>query len=132
MVSFLPPLTFTPFFTENSYFLVEVLLNNSNLYLVQAIWFLVHCYEDQGRIDEALKMCEEVGQLVQDFGGEGLALQHKFWQLQLEKKEELLKLKEQTEKDGVANDKATSLPSGESTDSPSLVQPKKVMKDFTF
>ncbi|KAL3450886.1 hypothetical protein BJX65DRAFT_322376 [Aspergillus insuetus] len=44
---------------------------------VKAMWFLVHCYEDQGKISEALEMGEEVAQLVVNFGGKGLGRQHK-------------------------------------------------------
>ncbi|KAL4943875.1 hypothetical protein BDV06DRAFT_220835 [Aspergillus oleicola] len=62
---------------------------------VQAMWFLVHCREDQGQISEALKICQELVELIRDFGGEGLGQQHKFWGYVNEKKEELLKLGEQ-------------------------------------
>ncbi|KAK2861092.1 hypothetical protein FQN49_004556 [Arthroderma sp. PD_2] len=90
---------------------------------VQAMWFLVHCYEDQGKIDDALNMCQDVTQLVHNFGGEGLGRKHKLCQNLKEKREELLTLKE--------HNAADTLPSGSQAYS-SAIPPKKVVKDFTF
>ncbi|KAM3442054.1 hypothetical protein NHJ13734_002553 [Beauveria thailandica] len=45
----------------------------------QAMWFLVHCYEDQGRIVKALELCEQLHELLRGFGGDTLAQQHKLW-----------------------------------------------------
>ncbi|RAH48301.1 tetratricopeptide repeat domain-containing protein [Aspergillus brunneoviolaceus CBS 621.78] len=44
---------------------------------IQAMWFLLHSYEDQGRVDDALRISEEITQLLYDFGGEGLGPKHK-------------------------------------------------------
>ncbi|KAJ5752058.1 Tetratricopeptide-like helical [Penicillium odoratum] len=98
---------------------------------VQAMWFLVHCYEDQGRIDDALKMCEEVLHLVHDFGGQGLGRKHKMWQNLMEKKEELLTLKECISY-SAADDESHTLWPHQQTHSSSGIPPKKVVKDFTF
>ncbi|OQE24853.1 hypothetical protein PENFLA_c009G08522 [Penicillium flavigenum] len=93
---------------------------------VQVMWFLVHCYEDQGKIEDALNMCEDVIQIVSNFGGEGLGQQHKLWQSLKEKKEELLKLKEQDQNHVIVD--SADVPSI----SASAMPPKKVVKDFTF
>ncbi|KAM3431252.1 hypothetical protein MY4824_007259 [Beauveria thailandica] len=45
----------------------------------QAMWFLFHCYEDQGRIVKALELCEQLHELLRGFGGDTLAQQHKLW-----------------------------------------------------
>lgn len=95
------------------------------------MWFLLHCYEDQGKIDEALKLCEEVSRLVHDFGGEGLGQQHKFWQYLEEKRAELLELDEQGKKYGVAGEGSVSLNRLQTCSSPGI-PPKKVVKGFTF
>ncbi|KXG49652.1 Tetratricopeptide-like helical [Penicillium griseofulvum] len=96
---------------------------------VQAMWFLVHCYEDQGKIKDALNMCEDVIQIVSNFGGEGLGQQHKLWQSLKEKKQELLNLKEQGQNNGLV-DRGVS--SSHSSAGSSKTRPKKVVKDFTF
>jgi hypothetical protein len=94
------------------------------------MWFLVHCYEDQGKIEDALNMCEDVIQIVSNFGGEGLGQQHKLWQSLMEKKEELLKLKEQDRNHDIADGAGVS--SSRLPTSSSAIPPKKVVKDFTF
>jgi hypothetical protein len=96
------------------------------------MWFLVHCYEDQGRIDDSLKMCEEVIQLVHDFGGEGLGRKHKMWQNLMEKKEELLRLKECVNYSAADGEAHTLWPHPPTHSSSSEIPPKKVVKDFTF
>ncbi|KAK3180120.1 hypothetical protein K4F52_008521 [Lecanicillium sp. MT-2017a] len=55
----------------------------------QAMWFLAHCYEDQGKIDEALTICKQISELLQNFGGEGLGKQHKLWRYVGEKEQVL-------------------------------------------
>lgn len=92
------------------------------------MWFLVHCYEDEGKIDDAVSMCEELAELIRDFGGEGLGQQHKLWQYVGEKKEELLSLKDRIGKQLVATDERNFL----QTHSSSRTPPKKVVKDLTF
>ena len=94
------------------------------------MWFLVHCYEDQGKIEDALSMCEDVIQIVSNFGGEGLGQKHKLWQSLKEKKEELLKLKDQDRNHGIAD--GADIPSSRLPASSSAILPKKVVKDFTF
>ncbi|KGO57336.1 Tetratricopeptide-like helical [Penicillium expansum] len=96
---------------------------------VQAMWFLVHCYEDQGKIEDALNMTEDLIQIVSNFGGEGLGQQHKLWISLNEKKEEILKVKEEG-RDHIVADSAGVSSSGLSTSS--AIPPKKVVKDFTF
>lgn len=93
------------------------------------MWFLVHCYEDQGKIEDALNMTEDLIQIVSNFGGEGLGQQHKLWISLNEKKEEILKVKEEG-RDHIVADSAGVSSSGLSTSS--AIPPKKVVKDFTF
>ncbi|KAL5335183.1 hypothetical protein BJX70DRAFT_410666 [Aspergillus crustosus] len=93
---------------------------------VQAMWFLVHCREDQGRIGDALGLCEELVVLIRDFGGEGLGPQHKLWGHVNEKKDEL-KLKTQ-EKDRSGSGNGNGTPTWTVVGIP----PKKVIKGFTF
>lgn len=93
------------------------------------MWFLVHCYEDQGKIEDALNMTEDLIQIVSNFGGEGLGQQHKLWISLNKKKEELLKVKEEG-RDHIVADSAGVSSSGLSTSS--AIPPKKVVKDFTF
>ncbi|KAK2748973.1 hypothetical protein FQN57_007256 [Myotisia sp. PD_48] len=95
---------------------------------LQAMWFLAHCYEDQGRIDDALKICEQLTELLRTFGGETTKKPHKLWQYVAEKKEELLGLKEQNEKYTVTGDERNVSPIG----SLPQIPPKKVVKDLTF
>ncbi|KAL2845384.1 tetratricopeptide repeat domain-containing protein [Aspergillus pseudodeflectus] len=90
---------------------------------VQAMWFLVHCHEDQGKISEALQMGEKVTQLVANFGGKGLGRQHKLWGYVQEKNEQLLKLKKQGGRCMVA------VLAGDEERTP---PPKKVVKGLTF
>jgi tetratricopeptide (TPR) repeat protein len=106
----------------------SVLVGNHFASVVQSMWFLVHCYEDQGNIDDALKMCEKVAQLVQHFGGEGQGRHHKFWGYVQEKKEELLRLRGQ-----IQNNDATEHEAGNfSSINHSAIPPKRVIKGFTF
>ncbi|KAL3460319.1 tetratricopeptide repeat domain-containing protein [Aspergillus heterothallicus] len=95
---------------------------------VQSMWFLVHCYEDQGNIDDALKMCEDVAQLVQHFGGEGQGRHHKFWGYIQEKREELLRLLDHSQKNDATEHKVGNCLSIDH----SAIPPKRVIKGFTF
>lgn len=98
-------------------------------YVVQAMWFLVHCLEDQGKIDDALDMCEKVTHLVQEFGGQRLGQKHKFWQYLKEKNVELLRKQKEMSSAGGGQ----CLPSDhKQTTPPSAVPPKKIVKGFTF
>ena len=101
---------------------------------VQAMWFLVHCYEDQGKLDAALDICEDLLRLVHDFGGEGLGQKHKFWQLLLEKRDYLLHIRggEDTISVVDAVDDVSELPPGLLQDSPAVIPPKMVIKNFTY
>jgi tetratricopeptide (TPR) repeat protein len=104
-------------------FELQVANNTYSTLSVQAMWFLVHCYEDQGKISEALQMGEKVTQLVANFGGKGLGRQHKLWGYVQEKNEQLLKLKKQGGRCMVA-----ALAGDEERTPP----PKKVVKGLTF
>ena len=105
----------------------KILAINIFTYLVQAMWFLVHCYEDQGKIDDASKMRGELAQITRGFGGEGLGQQHKFWTYVREKNEELLALEGRHETYSVADDEIR-----QPTNLSSPILHKKVVKDFTF
>ncbi|TQV91394.1 tetratricopeptide repeat domain-containing protein [Cordyceps javanica] len=88
----------------------------------QAMWFLVHCYEDQGRLDEALELCEQLQKLLRGFGGDTLAQQHKLWKYVEEKTQQLKQLKTQPP------DQALHPPNASSYHVP----PKRVIADCTY
>ncbi len=92
------------------------------------MWFLVHCYEDQGRIDAALELCAQLQELLRGFGRETLAQQHKFWRYVEEKMQELKRLETEREMSGRAVDPALTVPVASSCDVP----PKKVIADCTY
>ncbi|PYH87100.1 hypothetical protein BO82DRAFT_271769, partial [Aspergillus uvarum CBS 121591] len=94
---------------------------------IQAMWFLLHSYEDQGRVDDALQISEEIAQLLYDFGGEGLGPKHKLWVHLQSKRKVLLRSKEQSSKSNIADGCG-----GGNGGGVTLVRPKKVVKDFTF
>lgn len=88
------------------------------------MWFLVHSYEDQGRIKDAMKLCEETTELVEKFGGQGLGPRHKIWEQLRAKREELAR--EQDMERSLANgDGNINLSNGS-------FPPKKAIKFFTF
>ncbi|RAH80854.1 hypothetical protein BO86DRAFT_400523 [Aspergillus japonicus CBS 114.51] len=95
---------------------------------IQAMWFLLHSYEDQGRVDDALQISEEIAQLLYDFGGQGLGPKHKLWGHLQNKREDLLRCKKQGSKSDVADGCSGGVNGGGGTP----VRPKKVVKDFTF
>ena len=96
------------------------------------MWFLVHCYEDQHKIDDALSSCEELIQAVRAFGGEGLGEKHRMWPLLLEKKQELILKKENGLPENGCNtiSEEVSSPLGGMT--PSEIPPKRVIRHFTY
>lgn len=98
------------------------------------MWFLVHCYEDQGKHDDALSTCGELLQLVHGFGGEGLGQKHKMWQLLLEKKKHLLSVKESQEITPVAGTvgDAYKLPPDLPKDPSLNIPPKRIITHFTY
>lgn len=98
---------------------------------VQAMWFQVHCLEDQGEIGEALEMCDNVTRLVQDFGGQGLGQKHKFWQYLKEKKLELQNLRNQTEVSSTHGHQCL-LSGYERIERSPAIPPKRIVKGFTF
>lgn len=57
---------------------------------IQALWFLLKCYQLQGKIEEAIIISDELWEAVHSIGGEGLGPQHIFAKLLAEKREELL------------------------------------------
>ncbi|OOQ84544.1 tetratricopeptide repeat domain-containing protein [Penicillium brasilianum] len=97
---------------------------------LQAMWFLVHCFEDQGKIDDALEMCEQVTLLVQEFGGEGLGQKHKFWQYLKEKRAELRNTKQNQTHD--VDGSEAHLSTNSTRNASSAIAPKKLVKGFTF
>jgi tetratricopeptide (TPR) repeat protein len=61
---------------------------------IQALWFLLKCYQSQGKIEEAILIGDELWEAVQTIGGEGLGTQHLFYKHLAEKREELLAVKQ--------------------------------------
>lgn len=57
---------------------------------IQALWFLLQCYESQGKVEEAIKIGDELWEGVHTIGGEGLGAQHTFSKLLDQKREHLL------------------------------------------
>ncbi|KAM3554122.1 hypothetical protein MY1884_006303 [Beauveria asiatica] len=90
----------------------------------QAMWFLVHCYEDQGRIVKALELCEQLHELLRGFGGDTLAQQHKLWKYVEEKTEMLRRLTAELDMSGDGADKALTPPTITRS---CLIPPKKVI-----
>lgn len=96
------------------------------------MWFLVHCYEDQNKIDDAIGTCEELIETVRDFGGEGLGEKHRMWQPLLDKKQELTCTKESKlpqNSSGIAFEENSAR-----TGHPALsyIPPKRVIQFFTY
>ncbi|OCL06656.1 tetratricopeptide repeat domain-containing protein [Glonium stellatum] len=56
----------------------------------QALWFLLKCYQLQGKIEEAIRTGDELWEAVHSIGKEGLGSQHAFTRILAEKREELL------------------------------------------
>ncbi|PMB73412.1 Kinesin light chain [Beauveria bassiana] len=94
----------------------------------QAMWFLVHCYEDQGRIAKALELCEQLHEILRGFGGDTLAQQHKLWKYVEEKTEMLRRLTAGLDMSGDGADEALTSP----TTRPCLIPAKKVIADCTY
>lgn len=59
---------------------------------IQALWFLIECYQIQGKIEEAIQTADELWEAVHTIGGEGLGAQHVFAVTLARKREELLNL----------------------------------------
>lgn len=92
------------------------------------MWFLAHCYEDQGKISDAIDICEQVTELLRSFGGAGLGQQHKLWLYVAKKRSELWNLKERNEKHGIASDRSIVHP----IYSPPHTPRKKIIRDMTL
>ena len=57
---------------------------------IQALWLLLKCYQEQGKIDDAIRIGDELAEAVQTIGGEGLGSQHVFAKRLAGKQRELL------------------------------------------
>lgn len=57
---------------------------------IQALWFLLKCYQLQGKIEDAIRIGIELSEGVSMIGGEGLGKQHVFAKMLADKHEELL------------------------------------------
>jgi tetratricopeptide (TPR) repeat protein len=57
---------------------------------IQALWFLLQCYEEQGKVKEAIKIGDELWEAVHTIGGAGLGAQHMFSKMLDAKREQLL------------------------------------------
>lgn len=56
---------------------------------IQALWFLLQCYQLQGKIEDAIRIGNELSEGVRNIGGEGLGEQHVFAKLLSNKQQEL-------------------------------------------
>lgn len=57
---------------------------------IQAMWLLLNCYQEQGKIDDAIRIGDELAEGVQAIGGEGLGPQHVFAKPLANKRRDLL------------------------------------------
>jgi tetratricopeptide (TPR) repeat protein len=57
---------------------------------MQALWFLLECYQSQGKIEEAIQIGDELWEAAHTIGGEGLGAQHVFSKHLNKKREQLL------------------------------------------
>jgi len=57
---------------------------------IQALWFMLKCYQSQGKIEKAIQIGDELWEGVHTIGGEGLGPQHIFAKLLEAKREDLL------------------------------------------
>lgn len=59
---------------------------------IQSLWLLIQCYQEQGKIEDAIRVSDEVAEGVENIGGEGLGPQHAFAKLLADKRRELREL----------------------------------------
>lgn len=57
---------------------------------IQAMWLLLTCYQQQGKIEDAIRIGDELAEGVQTIGGEGLGSQHIFARRLADKRKDLL------------------------------------------
>lgn len=57
---------------------------------IQALWFLLKCYQMGGKIEDAIRVGIELSEAVSTIGVEGLGKQHVFAKMLADKQEELL------------------------------------------
>lgn len=60
---------------------------------ILAMNYLLECYQRHGKIDKSIEICEELADVVQRIGGQGLGKQHAFAKRLSKKHEELLELR---------------------------------------
>lgn len=60
---------------------------------ILAMNYLMQCYQEHGKIEKSIEICEELANVVQTIGGQGLGKQHAFAKRLAEKHVELLKLR---------------------------------------
>jgi hypothetical protein len=53
------------------------------------LWFLLQCYQLQSKIEDAIRIGNELSEGVRNVGGEGLGAQHVFAKLLADKQKEL-------------------------------------------
>jgi hypothetical protein len=86
---------------------------------IQALWFLMDCYQSQGKIEEAIRIGDELWEGVHTLGGERLGAQHAISKILDKKREQLLFER------GGSSTESISAP-----DDP--VSPGKITKSLTF
>ena len=57
---------------------------------IQSLWLLLICYQEQRKLEDAIRIGDELAEGVQNIGGEGLGTQHVFAKRLADKRRELL------------------------------------------
>lgn len=67
---------------------------------ILAMNYLMRCYQEHGKIEKSIEICEELSNVVQAIGGQGLGKQHIFAKRLSEKHAELLELRATSSRSG--------------------------------
>lgn len=95
---------------------------------IQAMWLLLNCYQKQGKIEDAIRIGDELAEGVQTIGGEGLGSQHLFAKRLADKRKDLLAARGDPETAPDAGNHAWDLSSPDSD----LGSPGSISRAFTF
>ncbi|KUJ13717.1 tetratricopeptide repeat domain-containing protein [Mollisia scopiformis] len=97
---------------------------------IQALWFLLKCYQAQNKIEDAIKIGDELYESVHTIGGEGFGRGHVFAKLLDQKREELQALKSGSDPAPVPYDPIS--PNSQSAETIRSSSPVPVTKSLTF